>query len=268
MPSGPAIVPAATSRPSRYSAAVWPGATPVGGVVEPTRSPQPVRAALPRRGRPRYRTRTSSGPSPRSPTTRAGASASRRVASASPRPDHHRVAGRVGREHVERLGAATPIPRRWPTVKRQWPGVGSEHPPGGVLDRPGGAPSGRALEEGPVPALSHEAHLLALDGVRGRQPGLSGHLPHARLRQTPERERQALAQRVVEHRQHVALVLARVGRARHTARPPGRAPGGRSGRWPARGRPAGPPRRRGPGSGRCRCRSRRGSGCGPPGSRR
>src|SRR5688572_4173222 len=69
-----------------------------------------------------------------------------------------------------------------------------------------------ALEEGAAAEAGDEAQILALTLVGDREAGLAGERAHGVLGQAAEREAEPVEQRGFELGEHVALVLAGVGR--------------------------------------------------------
>ena len=199
-----------------------PGATASAG-----RSSSSSHATVRRRGRAaRDAARRRSGAAPPPPRrARGGAAAARAVtrvtASAVARPDGHGGGRRVLREHVQRLAAATPRPRRCPTVKSCWPSWRAELAPVDVHDAARacaapGAPCRRRKARLPSPAAKQRSWLSRLSATGS--PAVARELAHGVLGQRAEREREPLEQLRLEPGEHVALVLARV-RARRQERP-------------------------------------------------
>ena len=108
----------------------------------------------------------------------------------------------------------TPSPRRWPGVKRQWPSCRPRTFPDVSTIGPSAALHAAPLEERAVVVAAEEARLLALRPPRRRQPRPRGLGPRLVLRLLSEREPDPLEQGRVEPREHVRLVLVRVGRPR------------------------------------------------------
>ena len=84
---------------------------------------------------------------------------------------------------------------------------------------PGRAGPAETLDQRPVVAAADEAHLLALRGIRGREPGRPGLRPRAGLHLPAEREPAPVEDRGGHRRQHVGLVLGGVGPAGDEGRP-------------------------------------------------
>ncbi len=68
-----------------------------------------------------------------------------------------------------------------------------------------------AAEEGPVVVAAEEARLLALGATGDREPGRAGLSARLVLRLLAEREPEPSEDRRVERREHVALILRRIG---------------------------------------------------------
>ena len=86
-----------------------------------------------------------------------------------------------------------------------------------VHDRAGGGLEPLPLEEGAIVVAGEEAGLLALAPLGNVQAGRRGLGSRLRLRLAAERELDPLERGRIERREHVGLVLVRIGRAREEA---------------------------------------------------
>ena len=129
------------------------------------------------------------------------------------RADRDRARARVGREHVQRLATADAEAVALADGERVRAGVLAEHLPRAIDDPPGAlAEAAVALQEGALARARQEAQVLRVAPVRDRQAGRRRQLAHLRLGHLSQRKPQPRERLGRERRQHIALVLARVGR--------------------------------------------------------
>ena len=165
--------------------------------------------------------------------------------------------------------AATPSPRRWPTVKPWWPRWRPSARPRRSTISPGRGriPPWRARNAAGSGA-GEEAQVLGVGLAGDRQAGLGGQLAHARLVQIAEGEAQALQRGGRRARRACSSGPCPDRRRSGAAGRRRRRPRARSGRWPARRRPAARRARSSRRGARGRCSARTGSGSGRPRDRR
>jgi len=124
----------------------------------------------------------------------------------------HRVRARVLAQDVERLAPADPEAAPLADGVLGVAAVAAERRSRAIDDAPRPcALAAVAGEERRAPGPGEEAQVLGVGGTRHGEPGLLGQRAHVRLVQLAQREAQPGDRRRLQRREHVALVLERVG---------------------------------------------------------
>ena len=123
---------------------------------------------------------------------------------------HHAIARGIGGDDVQRVGGGDAKPLALAHRVAPVTVVRAQHGAVGAHDLPRLGREPLALEEGRVPAHTHEAHVLTLHRVGGRQAPGRGQRTHVILGHVAERQQQALEHVTGEAREHVALILGAV----------------------------------------------------------